>query len=234
MKSYQWQPIDDQRQLWYCPYYVPGYKACTLAFLSKNKDLLLVSPGAKLVDSLPKELANGKNPTMALVPNAFHHMGVPAWRKKYRDLVVVASDDAIPRLKRKGYTSIQRLSLFKEALPENITLLEPEGMRFGEVWLRVASKEGVAWIVCDAFFNHPKFSNKFITRLIQKLMKAAPGLQISNIVKYFLIKNRGLYKKWLRTQLAKDKPSILIPAHGEILRSPDLPEIIEKLIAARL
>lgn len=229
-----WQAIDDEGQIWSCTYHVPGFKARTIAFLSKNKKLLIVSPGAKLVDSLPQELANGTAPKMALVPNSYHHLGVPAWIKKYTELTIVASDKAIPRLKRKGYNPIQSLSLFKESLPDNITLLEPPGLRCGEVWIRVKTRAGIAWIVCDSFFNYPKFSNKFITRLIQKIMKAAPGLQMSQVVKYGLIKNRKVYKGWLLNQIAADKPTMLVPAHGEILNSNDLPKMLEELIERRL
>ena len=124
--------------------------------------------------------------------------------------------------------------MLKDKLPENITLLEPPAIRYGEVWLRVAGSSGVSWIVCDAFFNYARFSKKPIARGIQKLFKAAPGLKISFLVKTFMIKDRKKYKEWVKEQLDRDRPTTLVPAHGEILRDPELPQKIRDLLDERL
>ena len=90
------------------------------------------------------------------------------------------------------------------------------------------------WVVCDAFFNYARYSNKIIARILQKCLKAAPGLKMSSIVKYFLIKNRKQYKAWLLKQLDQDRPTTLVMAHGEVLRSSDLPSKIKALVESRL
>ena len=230
----QWEPIDGEKQIWSAKYKVPSFLSRMVAFLSKNNKPLLVGPGARLIGTLPPELAQAGDPQLALLPNSYHWMGFDAWKVKYPHMKAVAAAGAIPRLKKKGCQHVHSLDLFKKVLPDNISLLVPEGLRWGEVWLRCQHPEGITWIVCDSFFNYSRLSNKLRARTLQKLFKAAPGLKISALVKYFLMKDRKIYKHWLFEQLAKDQPTTLVPAHGEILRDPDLPQKIKELVQQRI
>jgi len=233
-KTPKWEPLDPEKQIWTAQYYVPGYISRSSGFLSRDKRLLLYGPGPSLIDILPPELSQTEPAPMALIPNAFHHMGVKAWRERYPQLITVAAPGALKRLQKKGHRDIQPLDRLKKELPENISVLEPVGLGYGEVWLRVQREGEVTWIVGDAFFNYARYSKKFKSRLTQKILQAAPGLKMSSVVKYFLIKNRKEYKDWLMTQLDQDRPTTLVPVHGEILRDSDLPTKIRDLVLKRL
>lgn len=231
--QFSWTPIDQKKQIWTAQYYVPKFKCRSVALKLKSGGCLILSPAASLAKNFHKELPELGKPEILLVPNYFHHYGIPAWFQLYPEIKIVASSRAIPRLKKLGYESIYSTDILPRELPENIELLEPAGSRAGEVWLRVRMEEEITWIVCDAFFNMPKLSPRFLTRLIQRAMKAAPGLSISRVVKWILIKNRSLYREWVLEQLEKDQPSILIPAHGEIIRDKELPIKLKRLIEIR-
>ena len=232
-KKFSWIPLDEEKQIWTIQYYVPKFKSRSIAIKLKNEGCLVVSPGAHLIQTVEKELPDLGKPKTILIPNSFHHYGISAWLEAYPGIKAVASVQAIRRLSKRGYHSIRSLNLLREELPENIQILEPPGWRAGEVWLRVQMEKRIAWIVADAFFNMPKLSPRFLTRLIQRTAKAAPGLSISRILKWVLIKNRRLYRRWILEQLEKDQPSILVPAHGEIIEDENLPRRLRKLIETR-
>lgn len=159
---------------------------------------------------------------------------MPAGKKKYPHLILTASPEIHPRLTKKGISSLESLELLRQALPENMTLLKPEGLRAGEVWIRVQQKTGVVWIVGDAFLNYARYSNRPIARFLQKMLHAAPHLKISTVIKYLLIKDRKRYKNWLLNQLKEDRPTTLIPLHGEVLKSEQVPLEIETIVQKRL
>lgn len=228
-----WNLLNTEIPIWTCEYLVPNFKSRSYILPLKNKELLIISPGAKLVDTLPKEILEKGNPAIILAPNSFHHYGIPAWRKKYPNIIVVASPQAIPRLNRLGYQEIKPLNLLQEKLPESISLLEPQGLRCGEIWLKIFGKKETGWIIADAFFNMPRLSHHLIARLTQKIVQAAPGLKVSSIVKWFLVKNRAAYKKWILDQLQKDEPTILMPLHGEVIFDKNLKSRLEELIRQR-
>jgi hypothetical protein len=70
--------------------------------------------------------------------------------------------------------------------------------------------------------------------MMQKLLGAAPGLKISQVVKWFILDNRKSFKSWTLKQLDKDQPITLIPSHGEIRNDPLLASRIRKVIKSRL
>lgn len=234
-KKFSWIPLDSDQQIWTIQYYVPKFKSRTIAIRLKSGGCLIVSPGADLVQTFEKDLPILGQPKILLIPNCFHHYGVSAWLEFYPNAKSVASLQAMSRLHSKlgNRYSLESLNFLRAELPENIQILEPPGWRAGEVWLRVEIEKKIAWIVCDAFFNMPKLSPRFLTRLIQRMAKAAPGLSISRILKWVLIKNRSVYRKWVLNQLERDRPSILVPSHGDIIEDENLPRRIRQLVEKR-
>jgi len=228
-----WKAFDETKQIWIARYYVPSFQVNSVILKSKNGDPLLISPGKSLADCALPEIFENKLPTLALAPNYFHFMGYTRWKEIYPHLILSAAPETHRRLRKKRI-STESLELFRQALPENMSLLKPEGLRAGEIWIRVQQENGVIWIVGDAFLNYARFSNRPLARFMQKIMRAAPGLKISSVIKYLLIKNRKRYKNWLLNQLKTDQPTTLIPLHGEVLQSPQLPVEIQKIVEKRL
>jgi UrcA family protein len=65
------------------------------------------------------------------------------------------------------------------------------------------------------------------------MFRAAPGLRISSIVKWWLIKDRKQYQTWVLGQLATERPTRLIPAHGAVISDPDLASALASLVKTR-
>jgi hypothetical protein len=73
-----------------------------------------------------------------LAPNHYHHLGVASWLASCARAVAVCSEAARPRLVRKVDTPWGELEDLAAALPEDASILVPEGTRNGEVWLEAA------------------------------------------------------------------------------------------------
>jgi hypothetical protein len=112
-------------------------------------------------------------------------------------------------------------------------VLQPEGNKAGEVWLRVESSEGIAWVVCDAFFNIAQLAGG-LGSLPLRLSGTAPGLRIGGTLSLLHLSDKRAYKDWVLRQLQLDRPNVLVPSHGDVARGPDLSERLTRLIHERL
>jgi hypothetical protein len=131
-------------------------------------------------------------------------------------------------------SGVDDLSEVRRALPDGLQVIEVPGTRIGEVMAIAENDDDIAWLVCDAFFNMPRLSGKLPMRTLSKLMKSAPGLCISSLMKWGGVNDRAAYKGWLIDQLGSSRPSIMAPAHGDIARGDDLATRIETLVNDRL
>lgn len=75
----------------------------------------------------------------------------------------------------------------------------------------VGYKDGqdVAWIVCDAFSSAPANTKDEVGR---------PS--ILGIFPKFGVRDRLAYKAWIRPQIARQSPTILLPCHGPPVKRP--------------
>ncbi|MBF0353018.1 MAG: hypothetical protein HQM11_18435 [SAR324 cluster bacterium] len=186
------------------------------------------------MDSAKQEVFGDKIPTFVLAPNNWHHMGINPWLEVFPDMKIVADQQAIPRLTRKAITNIQSLDVLKPLLPSSMHLLIPEACNLGEVWLSFKTSAGTNWVVCDAFFNISQTPKKLLPKLIMTVFKSGPGLSMSTLMVLFGFSNRKQFKKWVLDQIDKEHPKGLIPAHGDNIFDPDLPERLRNIVQERL
>lgn len=69
--------------------------------------------------------------------------------------------------------------------------------------------------------------------MLLKTLRMAPGLSISATFKWML-KDRAAYRDWLLAQIEREKPTVLIPSHGQIINDANLPARLADLVRARL
>jgi hypothetical protein len=169
---------------------------------------------------------------LLLAPNAFHTLGLPEHAAAFADAKVVASDRASGRIRKKTGLPVHDLNTLRARLPAHVALLELPPIRNGEVWLSVRSANTCAWIVCDGFVNLQRTPPGALGMLL-KLFRLAPGLSISATFKWML-KDHAAYRNWLLAQIERDKPTVLIPSHGQIINDPNLPTRLADLVRARL
>lgn len=226
-----WKELCSGSGVWTSDYRIPGLPCRSYAVELHDGGYAVVSPGAGLQDTFADTFPG---PVRFLVaPSNFHWLGIPTWSERFPKAKVVCSQDARDRLTKKGLPLTGTLAELRSALSPHTTLLELPGTRSGEVWLRADTREGIAWLVCDAIFNMPK-PRKLSGRLLQKSMKSGPGLALSQLMKWGGLRDRAAFKTWFLEQLEHDQPAILVPAHGDIDREPELAKRLRALIERRL
>jgi hypothetical protein len=172
-------------------------------------------------------------PRFLLAPNHFHHLGMCSWLSRYPKARAFASDIGRPRIEKKTGLALSPLREVSHELPSHVTVLQPEGNKAGEVWLRVECREGIAWVVCDAFFNIAQLAGG-ISSLPFRLSGTAPGLRIGGTLPLLHLSDKHAYKDWVLKQLQVDRPNVLVPSHGDVARGTDLSERLTRLVQERL
>ncbi len=206
-----------------------GWNVRTTVLRLQDGSLALFSP----TRGLQEQVAELGTPSFLIAPNHFHHMGVQSYLEKWPEAQVVASAGAIPRLEKKSdIESFGDLALLRKELPENVQLLEAPGLKNGEVLLRVETEKGIAWAVSDAFFNMAEHVSGMMGFVV-RVTGTSKGLRIGKTFTSLAISDKAAYGSWMRKQFDADKPSVLIPGHGEVM-SENVADTIDELLRTRL
>lgn len=198
-----------------------GWSLRSVAVGLGDGGVLVAGPLRNLPEAAHAELAGIGRPTLLLAPNHFHHLGLPEHVARYPDAVAVASAAARPRLRRQTGRALASLDVARARLPPGVELLEPPGLANGEVWLRVATSEGVVLCVTDAFFHVPEQPRGLVGALL-RLTGTTPGLRLGATFRALAVADCRAYLEWLRVELGARRPTVLVPAHGAVLRDPNL------------
>ncbi len=210
-----------------------GWHWRTTALRLTTGGLLVISPLRGTTEEAHAELADLGETEAIVAPNHFHWMGLPEHRRRHPQAVVATSEVAARRLARKERGQFAPLAELAAALPPSAELLTPPGLKSGEVWLRVAAGDRVTWVVSDAFFNLARNARGF-TGFMLRATGTAPGLRIGRTFTGLAMGDRASYRDWLLERLAADRPTTLVPGHGELLSDPELRARLDALVRARL
>ncbi len=194
-----------------------------IAIALKSGETCLYSPVAGLAKTdcpVPAEMGVV---SMIFAPNHYHNKGLKPYSELLPDAALVCSDRAMPRLRKQTGLDFASLDTLNAALPENMQLLHPKGLKTGEVWLQVQQDSGVVWVVTDAFSGDMRPNGEF---------NAVPSM-LGSFPK-FGIKNAGAYRKWLEHQISKRPPTVLLPCHGSGVQHTDLGEKMIQLLKETL
>ena len=239
MKKNVWLPLESHPEIQVGQYIVPNFVSNSVAIKVNKNEYVLISPGASLLESWPDELKGQNCKLHIIMPNAWHFMGVKAWQESVSNTVLYASRHAKQKLIEKGaFTesdNIQPLEDVQPPMPQGYGILFPPGHRAGDVWLRKQeSTTHSTWITCDSFLNYERLSNQPVARTLQKLLGAAPGLKMSQVVKWLILNDKKAFKAWVLAQLKQDQPTTLIPSHGEVTQDKHLKDKIKSMVSSRL
>lgn len=185
----------------------------------KAGGVCVFSPVAGLTDAVKESLLALGDVTVLFAPNHYHNMAMREYAAAFPNARLLASAAAIPRLKKVTRLSFTAADVLADELPRGVALLEPEGLKTGEAWLRVREKKTTAWIVVDAFCGPPSGAG-------------GPGL-LKTFPK-FGVGDRDRYVAWVERQIRRDKPTSLLPCHGRSVHDAALPEKLLDLVANRL
>lgn len=196
--------------------------------------------GSLVVSALPSDheddyaaLEEIGSPTMLLAPNHYHNLGLKPFCKRYPAAMAVSSDEARPRLVKQTSLPVGSLEALTERLPPGVSILQPEGLKQGEVWLRFETPQGIVWAVCDAFFNVMPVPTSVFGGFLW-LTQGAPGLRIGGTFLAVGIRDKQRYSGWLHAQLLADRPIGLLPAHGNPVFAQDLSDQLAEIVRRRV
>jgi len=219
--------------MWSFDFALAGTLSRTLALRLPSGGWLVFNPGKGVTEAARQELAD-VGPVEALFgPNHYHHMGVRTWCKSLGRIPFFASDGALRRLTDKFKLTVDPIDELRAQLPDGVELVCARGSKNGEAWMTWGAGAEHSWAVGDAFFNfsHLEFSP---AGLLLRATGGGPGLRISRVYSLIGIASRHDYRSWLLELLGAKPPRNLIPCHGEILRTPELPETLKRLVEKRL
>jgi hypothetical protein len=149
-----------------------------------------------------------------VAPNHFHHLSLPRFRERYPKALAVAAEGALPRLAKKGHSGVEPLSAAAALLPPGARFIVPDGMKTGESWLSMPGDGGPTWLVCDAWFNvKPPVTG--LVGFFVRLTKTGPGFTVGRMLRPLHLRDRAAYLAFTRAELAREKPAIVLPSHGE-------------------
>lgn len=202
------------------------------AFRLADGSLGLYSPIRELGDAAHEELVGLGTPRLLVAPNHFHNLGLGEHARRYSEATVTASSTAIPRLMRKTRLSVQARAGVGPPLPPGASWLEPPAMRNGELWISLPTADGTAWLVGDGFFNIGRTPRTPIGALL-RMFGNSPGLRLGSSYKLFMRDKRS-YRHWLLEAIDRERPTVLIPCHGDVVVDPQLPARLRQIAESRL
>ncbi|MGE5523533.1 MAG: MBL fold metallo-hydrolase [Rhodospirillaceae bacterium] len=211
-----WKVFDAEMPVMTCEYrFGPG--TSTALAVGGARGVMVVSPPYHPDDALFDALAP-YGPVVALIAsNAFHHLGLPEWKRRFPEAPVYAPAQAIARVERKTkITGIRPLADAAGIAGRDVELIDMPHYKTGELLVRIKSSRGLAWYVTDFMMNMPELPRNPIGRLMFKLTNSAPGLKFNNLVPLFMVKDKAALKHWLAQEFDKAPPQWIIAAHGDI------------------
>lgn len=184
--------------------------------------VVLVSPPCNPTEETFKEL-EAKGPLKAFVaPNAFHHMGLPAWKKRYPDVPVFAPAQSIARIgKKSGMNGLQPLADAAKLLGDGIELVDMPHYKTGEVLVRWKIAGGWAWWMCDIAMNLQRENLKGPFGLVFRWTKSGPGFRRNAIAGAFMVKDKRSLYGWIVEQAKEKPPKSLFMCHGDHVHPAD-------------
>lgn len=187
-----------------------GKLNCT-AFRLRNGSLCLYSPVAGLEISGRVSLTKLGGVSAILAPNHYHNKGLKGHADVYPNASLVCSKNAKTRLHKITGLAFDSLAPLKSLLGQNQKILEPRGLKTGEVWVQVKTRSGLIWIVTDAFSAklHPP-----------GVYTDAPAM-LGTFPRYG-VEDVSVFRDWVNEQFSVSRPDVLLSCHGSPVKSPNL------------
>ena len=194
----------------------PG-TANTLAIRLEDGTWLVVSPATGAPPSVLEDLAKDRTVRALLAPNAFHHRGQPAWRRRFPDAVSYAPDGAMPRLAEKSPgVSYRPISELIERVRPRVELFAPLGLKAPDLLVRASVPGDAVWWMGDLFSNGTAADQVWwLRRLVAPLVGSGLGYRRNAKPGLVYVRDRAAWLRSIRDALGSHPPSIVVPAHGD-------------------
>ena len=180
--------------------------------------LVVISPPCRVDQGVFDDLAPFGAVRALVASNAFHHLGLPAWKARFPDAAVFAPAQAVARVeKRTGLSGIRPLADAASIAGPRLELVDMPHYKTGEVLARMTTDRGAVWYVTDIILNLPVLPKNPLVKLMFGASGSGPGLKFNNIAPLFMVKDKKALRRWFADEFRKAPPDWLITAHGDVV-----------------
>ncbi len=181
---------------------------------------VVVHSAIALEDALMTRIDSWGKVDTIVVPNGWHRLDAPMFKKRYPDAKVVC-----PRGSRKKVEEVVAVDADYESCDsdDSVSFEHLAGTKDAEGVLRVRSKDGVTLVFNDVLFNVPHLPG--VQGFVLKLLGSTGGPKVTRIGKLFVVRKKAALKAHL-TRLIADDLVRLIPGHGDVIDS-NAPAVVE-------
>lgn len=192
--------------------------ASSLAIRLPHRGWLVVSAPVGASASAADELEADGGVALLLAPNAYHHLGQRAWRRRFPTATSWAPRSAHPRLTAKSkdipYGAAEDLAA---ELSPHIEVVAPDGQKTTDLLLRTETGGDVVWWLGDLFSNTGPADAIWPLRLLARLAGSGPGFRRNTKPGLVYVRDQATWLASVRSALTPRLPTIAVPAHGDPL-----------------
>jgi hypothetical protein len=189
-------------------------RVMTIARLGDGR--LVIHNAMALGDEVMKEIEAWGRPAFLLVPNGYHRLDAPVFKKRYPDLKVLC-----PRGSRAKVAEVVAVdgsyddfaSLANDA---TVKLAHLDGMGELEGYVEVHSGGAASVVVNDALFNMPH-GKGFTGFVFRYLTQSTGGPKVSRIARLFLMKDRAQFRAQIEALAAVPGLRRVIVSHHRVI-----------------
>jgi hypothetical protein len=210
-----WAAVTSDLPVRTCAYnFGPGY-ASALA-VPCDGGVAIVSPPCHATEATFADASSLGKVRAIIAPNGFHTMGVAPWKARFPDAPVFAPAQSIARVEKKaGVSGIRPIAEAASLTGPSLELVDMPHYKMGEALVRVKHGAHVLWFMTDLIMNMPELPKAFPFKQLFKWTNSAPGLRPNGIASRFMVKDRPALFRWLRAEVEKAPPTILVACHGD-------------------
>jgi hypothetical protein len=180
-----------------------------------REGLVVVSPPCRAPHEVFDDLARYGEVRALVAPNAFHHLGLPAWKARWPGAEVFAPAQAVARVQKHSKLRVRPIVEATSLLGDRLDIVDMPHYKTGELLVRIRSERGLVWYVTDVIMNMPVLPHNPIAGFVFKLSGSAPGLRFNNIAPMFMVRDKSALRRWITEEFRRNPPDWLIAAHGD-------------------
>lgn len=212
----------------------PG-RANALAVGLPDRKWLIMSPPRTLTNDEVAAFGPAGSVIALIANNGTHHLGLGPCRERFAGAITYATPRAAARIRKKGkdFGQLEPIEKLAPRLGDKVELIAVDGDKVGDLCVRVRTEQGVLFYASDFIANINQLPSNPLFKLFFKLTNSGPGLKVFRVFFLFFVANAKAVRDCLIGELEKHPPSILVPAHGDVVQKPDLgPTLVGMLRAA--
>lgn len=211
-----WVPLTPEGSVRWLKYSFGPGTANTLAVRQDDSTWLVISPSKGSPPSVFEELEKEGAVTALLAPNAYHHIGQVAWRRRFPQAVSYAPPGARTRpMKKSPDVPYRPTDELAPKLRPQVNIVLPDGQKSLDLLLRVMASGRMIWWLGDLFSNMTVADQVWPLRVVARFLGGGLGYRCNSKPELVYVRDRRAWMRSVREGMDAHPPSIVVPAHGD-------------------